>query len=79
MWFADGIKALLISKRFWAAVAGLIVVLTEGLGLPFTSEQISGAATLIAAWIIGDTLRPTEEKLAAKVELVAPEQGSDEK
>jgi len=55
------IKALLASRRFWVSVVGLVAVCsTELLGLDLNIEQIVGVCTIVAAWVIGDTIRVTE-------------------
>ena len=55
----DKVKAMLKSRRFWAAVGSVIVVcLQDTLGIPEGT-----ANTLVAvgvAWIVGDSLRATE-------------------
>ena len=51
------LTALIKSRRFWAALAGLAVVLADPLGLdPATMEQ---TVWLLAAWIVGDSLNTT--------------------
>ncbi len=54
----DKISSLFKSRRFWAAVAGVLAVsLQDTLGLdPDSTKQ---AVMLLAAWIIGDSLTPT--------------------
>ena len=55
------IQALLQSRRFWVAVAGVLAVTTEGLGVTtLSSEQIQNIVLLCASWIVGDSLRKTE-------------------
>lgn len=55
------LSALFNSRRFWAAVAGLVVVVTKDtLQLPFTEEQVQGLVMLIAAWVVGDSINKTE-------------------
>ena len=53
------IKDLVKSRRFWAAVGGVIVVgLQDVLGLePATANSI---VAVVASWIVGDSLRTTE-------------------
>jgi len=55
----DKIKALVKSRRFWAAIGSVIVVvLQDTIGLdPATSNSIVAVAV---AWIVGDSLRVTE-------------------
>ena len=57
----EKILALLKSRRFWASVVGLIVVIAnERLGLNLDKEQLLGFVMLIVTWVAGDTLRKTE-------------------
>ena len=53
------IKDLVKSRRFWAAVGGVIVVgLQDVLGLePATANSI---VAVIVSWIVGDSLRSTK-------------------
>ena len=56
------IKAMLHSRRFWLGIAGTIVAFSnalfgEGTLNPETVQQIT---LLVAAWIVGDSLRVTE-------------------
>lgn len=57
----DKLKALVKSKRFWTAVGSLVVVVAnETLGIDeATANKLVAVAV---AWIIGDSLRPTETK-----------------
>ena len=52
---------LLSSKRFWLAVAGVAtVLLRDQFELPVTEEQVQDVVLLVAAWIVGDSLRATD-------------------
>lgn len=57
----DAINSLVKSRRFWAAVGGLVITLGKdklaSLGIVLTDEQILGAVALIGTWIAGETLR----------------------
>lgn len=54
----DKIMSIFESRRFWAAVAGvMVVVLHDTLGLDETSAQ--AIAALVVSWIVGDSLRRT--------------------
>ena len=55
----DKIKALVRSRRFWAAIGSVVVVvLQDAIGLdPTTANSIVAVAV---AWIGGDSLRVTE-------------------
>ena len=55
------IQALLQSRRFWVAVAGVVAVATESLGvITLSSDQIQNIVLLCASWIVGDSVRKTE-------------------
>ena len=54
-------KALLNSRRFWVAIAGILtVVASDVFGVELGTEQMVAFTTIVSAWIIGDTLRATE-------------------
>lgn len=55
------LKALVASRRFWVAAAGLAaVVSSEIFGYTLDTEQVVAIATIIVAWIVGDTVRETK-------------------
>lgn len=55
------IQALLQSRRFWVAVAGVLAITTESLGVTtLNSDQIQNIVLLCASWIVGDSVRKTE-------------------
>lgn len=54
------IKSLLSSRRFWVAVAGVVAVVSDGLGWGLTEEQTLALALMVATWIGADTYRKTE-------------------
>lgn len=57
----DKLKALTQSRRFWVAVAGLVAVTTQSLGITqLSQEQIEYVVILAASWIVGDSIRKTE-------------------
>ena len=51
------VKDLIGSRRFWAAVGGVVFVFSDGLGLPLSVEQINHVVLIGGAWIVGDSLR----------------------
>lgn len=55
----DKVKTLVKSRRFWTAVASVIVViLHDTLGIP--EETATTIAAIGVTWIVGDSLRATE-------------------
>ena len=55
----DKIKALVRSRRFWAAVGSVVVVcLQDVIGLDGTTAN--SIVAVAVAWIVGDSLRVTE-------------------
>lgn len=53
------IAALLRSRRFWATVAGgAVTAAAPAIGL--TADQALGVAGLVAAWVIGDSVKNTQ-------------------
>lgn len=57
----DKFKALLVSRRFWAASIGLVAVVAADIfGTELNQEQLLGIITIVVAWIVGDTVRETK-------------------
>ena len=54
------IQALVTSRRFWVAIAGVAVVTFDGLGLGLTAEQTTNVVIVLGSWIVGDSIRNTE-------------------
>ena len=55
----DKVQSLFKSRRFWVAVAGVVVVVTDGLGFPLSSDGVQNVVLLLASWIVGDSLNKT--------------------
>jgi hypothetical protein len=54
---------LIKSKRFWAAVAGIaVVVMKDRLPVALDEQQITMIVMAIGSWIVGDSLRATTVK-----------------
>jgi hypothetical protein len=54
---------LIKSKRFWAAVAGIVVVVAKDrLPIALDEQQITMIVMAIGSWIVGDSLRATTVK-----------------
>ena len=50
---------VVVSRRFWAAVMGVILILfTDVFGM--TEEQAQTIVALIMSWIVGDSLNKTD-------------------
>ena len=57
----EKVKSLLSSRRFWVSAVGLAsVVASDTRGIQLNEEQIIGVITIVAAWVLGDTLRETK-------------------
>jgi hypothetical protein len=56
----DKLKSLLTSRRFWVSAAGLAAVVSKDvLGIELNTEQVVAVASIVVAWVIGDTVRKT--------------------
>lgn len=56
--FGKKLLRLAISRRFWVAVGGVLVVfLNENFGLD--EESAKQVVTVLAAWIVGDSINKT--------------------
>ena len=56
---SEKIKSLLKSRRFWAAVGGVVAVcLQDTVGLDETTTN--SIVAVAVAWIVGDSIRITE-------------------
>jgi len=51
------ISELFKSKRFWAVAATVAVVVLKD-RLPLSEDQIQELVWVVAAWIVGDSVRP---------------------
>lgn len=53
------LESLLQSRRFWAAVIAVaVVVLQDGMGLG--EDVAKSIAAVLSAWIVGDSLQKTK-------------------
>lgn len=63
----EGLKEVLTSKRFWAAVTTIVVLcLNAFFHLGIDEETVWGIVLSVFALILGDTLRPINSVKAAK-------------
>ena len=56
----EKLSALLRSRRFWAAVAGVVVAVTGGLGFEVDPETVTQICLVLSAWLISDGITKTE-------------------
>jgi len=55
------VKSMLASRRFWVAAAGLAAVVGQDiLGVELDTDQVVAVASIVVAWVIGDTVRETK-------------------
>ena len=57
----EKLKALVRSRRFWVGVSGMLVICADtflGQGT-MNPETVQMVTLLVAAWIVGDSLRET--------------------
>ena len=57
----EKLRTLVKSRRFWVAVPGVDAVTTDALGLGLSQEMVTNFVILGAAWIVGESLRSSEE------------------
>lgn len=58
------LDGLLKSKRFWAAAAVVAVVVLKD-KVPLSEQQIQELVLAVGAWIVGESIRPVDGKVAA--------------
>ena len=46
------------SKRFWAVITGIVVVLVSNFDIGITPETATKIVVLISTWVAGETVRP---------------------
>lgn len=55
------LQSLLLSRRFWAAVAGVAVIVgSEVFHVELDAADIVGVVAIVVGWITGDTIRETK-------------------
>lgn len=54
----EKVKELLRSRKFWAALVGLVMVVVRGFDadFPLSEEQVTSLVALLAAYILGTAL-----------------------
>lgn len=55
------LQSLVKSRRFWAAVSGLIVIIAQEMGIAnLNSDNIQNIVFLIISWITSESIRSSE-------------------
>jgi len=56
------INSLFKSRRFWVAVAGVVIVSSETVrgNIGITADQTTNVVLVLGSWIVGDSLRITD-------------------
>lgn len=57
---------IFVSKRFWAAVVALLVVILNEFGLNVDQETLNNFVMVVVGWIVGDSLRHRPAKKLEK-------------
>ena len=62
------LKALLSSRKFWAAVIGLAVLVTKAFkpDLPITEDQITSIVYVLIAYILGTAIESSGQAIAGQ-------------
>lgn len=57
----DKIKSLIKSRRFWIAVSGVVVAVSQDLGITtLTPEQIQNICIMLGSLVLGESIRSSE-------------------
>jgi hypothetical protein len=56
----EKLKNLVSSRRFWVAVAGVVVAVSDALGLGLSAEMVTNLVVIGASWIVGESLRSSD-------------------
>lgn len=56
---SEKLSALIRSRRFWVAIAGVVVVVTDAFALPVSGDGVMAVTLLLASWIVGDSIKST--------------------
>ena len=60
-----GVRAmgdLISSKRFWAAVSAVVVVVVKQFMPSIPEDAVTNFVMVVSAWIVGETFRPVTTK-----------------
>ena len=70
MTFPEKIQALFQSRRFYTAIAAAIVAFSGEMGTELDPATVNQLVTILAVWIVGDSLQPTGGDMKKEKELV---------
>ena len=59
-------QELIKSRRFWATAASVVVILFKDrfASIGLTEEQVSNIVLAIGAWVVGESVRSSQQKAA---------------
>ena len=60
------LESVFHSRRVWLAIAGVVVALSEELGVSIPAETIQQIVLMFGAWIVGDSVNKTESVLHSR-------------
>ena len=56
----DKVRAMFASRRFYVAMAAILVVISQSPSWPLSQPQVAEIVAVLAAWILGDAWRETK-------------------
>ena len=56
----EKLKNLVKSRRFWVAIAGVVIAVSDALGLGLSPEMVTILVVVGASWIVGESLRSSD-------------------
>ena len=56
----EKLKNLVKSRRFWVAIAGVVIAVSDALGLGLPPEMVTNLVVVGASWIVGESLRSSD-------------------
>ena len=56
----EKLKNLVKSRRFWVAIAGVVITVSDALGLGLSPEMVTNLVVVGASWIVGESLRSSD-------------------
>ena len=56
----DKVKTLIVSRRFWLAVSGVVFVAVQSVFPDIDQDTVNNVVVIVGSWIVGDSLRETK-------------------